>query len=63
MSNGKAMAYAENADGLSIAFDVEGAGEPIILIAGMSADWGLWDHVRPALNERYRTIAFDNRDA
>lgn len=35
----------------------------MLLIAGTSADRSLWSAVRPTLNQRYLTIAFDNRDA
>lgn len=55
--------HARAGNGLVIAYDIEGSGEPLLLIAGMSADRGLWAHIRPILNEHFLTIAFDNRDA
>ncbi|MDW4497898.1 alpha/beta hydrolase [Sulfitobacter sp. D35] len=57
------QAKATTPDGLSIAYDVQGQGDPILLIAGMSADRSLWSLVRYDLAERFRTIALDNRDA
>ncbi|MBY6242907.1 alpha/beta fold hydrolase [Methylosinus sp. Sm6] len=55
------MAFAANRN-LQLAYDVIGAGPDLLLIAGTSADRALWAQVRPALSERFRTIAFDNRD-
>ncbi len=52
-----------NNGSIELAFDVEGDGPPLLLIAGTGADRNLWGHVRPELNRRFRTIAFDNRDA
>lgn len=57
------QATATSSDRLSIVYDVQGDGDPLLLIAGMSAERGLWGYVREGLNARYRTIAFDNRDA
>jgi 3-oxoadipate enol-lactonase len=56
------MAFTTNRK-LQLAYDVIGAGPDLLLIAGTSADRALWAQVRPALSERFRTIAFDNRDA
>lgn len=46
-----------------LAYDVAGAGPDLLLLAGTSADRSIWALVRPILNEKYRTIAFDNRDS
>ncbi|WP_448044271.1 alpha/beta fold hydrolase [Bradyrhizobium liaoningense] len=56
------MPFATN-KAVHLAYDVSGSGPDLLLIAGTSADRGLWTQVRPALNERFRTIAFDNRDS
>lgn len=56
------MAFIANGN-LQLAYDVIGAGPDLLLIAGTSADRALWAQVRPALSERFRTIAFDNRDS
>ena len=38
-----------------------GAGEPLVLIMGFGGDHTAWAFQMPALAERYRVIAFDNR--
>ncbi len=50
-------------DGLNIDYDVQGSGPALLLIAGLSADRGLWGYTRDTLNSSFTTIAFDNRDA
>jgi len=52
-----------NNHGISLNYDVLGSGPDLLLIAGTSADLGIWGHVRPALARHFRTIAFDNRDS
>jgi len=54
------MAFAEN-QGVRIYWDDQGTGEPLLLIMGLSYPSYMWHRSRPALRERYRTIAFDNR--
>jgi 3-oxoadipate enol-lactonase len=54
------MAFVEN-QGVKIYWDEQGAGEPILLIMGLSYPSDMWHRTRPALAARYRTIAFDNR--
>lgn len=54
------MPFAEN-QGTKIFWDVEGAGEPVLLIMGLGYPSVMWFRTRPSLAERYRTIAFDNR--
>src|SRR5918911_2679682 len=45
-------------------FHVEqGDGFPVLLIHGLAGDHTAWTPQLPALAERYRTIAFDNRGA
>lgn len=56
------MPHAYN-HGISLNYDVIGSGPDLLLIAGTSADLGLWGYVRPALAQHFRTIAFDNRDS
>lgn len=56
------MSLAKNR-GVRLAYDISGAGPDLLLIAGTSADRALWAQVRPALSEKFRTIAFDNRDS
>ena len=54
------MAFFEN-QGARIHWDEQGQGEPVLLIMGLGYPSYLWHRTRPALNERYRTIALDNR--
>jgi pimeloyl-ACP methyl ester carboxylesterase len=43
----------------SLAYDAIGDGPPVVLLASGAHDRHDWDGVRPALAERYRTIAID----
>ena len=54
------MAFLEN-QGARIYWDEQGKGEPVLLIMGLGYPSYLWHRTRPALKERYRTIALDNR--
>ena len=46
-----------------LAFEVEGEGPELLLIAGSASTRAIWTLVRPRLTESFRTIAFDNRDS
>jgi pimeloyl-ACP methyl ester carboxylesterase len=48
---------------LELAYDVEGEGEPVLLLMGLGGDRQGWDLVRPELARRHRLVLFDNRDA
>ena len=54
------MAFFEN-QGARIYWDEQGKGDPVLLIMGLGYPSYLWHRTRPALKERYRTIALDNR--
>ncbi|HLY03790.1 MAG TPA: alpha/beta hydrolase [Candidatus Cybelea sp.] len=56
------MGTARNGD-VELAFDVEGDGPNLLLIAGTASERALWSLARPALAQSWRTIAFDNRDS
>jgi len=46
---------------VKIAWEEQGAGEPLLLIQGLGyGRWG-WDPVVPGLAERFRVLTFDNR--
>jgi 3-oxoadipate enol-lactonase len=50
-----------DSQGVRIAYDVHGAGEPLLMIMGLGyGRWG-WDPVVEPLAARYRVITFDNR--
>jgi pimeloyl-ACP methyl ester carboxylesterase len=48
---------------LELAYEVEGAGEPVLLLMGLGGDRDGWALVRPALARRHRLVLLDNRDA
>jgi 3-oxoadipate enol-lactonase len=54
------MAFLQN-QGARIYWDEQGSGEPVLLIMGLGYPSYLWHRTRPALKQRYRTIALDNR--
>jgi pimeloyl-ACP methyl ester carboxylesterase len=49
--------------GVELAYDIEGSGPDLLLVAGTASTRPLWSLVRPQLARSFRTIAFDNRDA
>jgi 3-oxoadipate enol-lactonase len=54
------MAFLQN-QGARIYWDEQGTGDPVLLIMGLGYPSYLWHRTRPALKERYHTIALDNR--
>src|SRR5262249_11503394 len=48
---------------LELSYDVDGAGEPVLLLTGLGGDRHLWDLVRPDLRREFRLVLLDNRDA
>ena len=44
-------------------YEEAGAGEPLILICGLSADLQVWRFQIPELSKRFRVICYDNRGA
>ncbi len=54
------MPFVEN-QGTKIYWDEQGQGVPVLLIMGLGYTSVMWHRTRPALAQRYRTIAFDNR--
>jgi pimeloyl-ACP methyl ester carboxylesterase len=47
--------------GSRLFYRVEGAGEPLLLLAGFNCDHAIWDALTPMLSHRFRVIRFDNR--
>jgi 3-oxoadipate enol-lactonase len=43
-------------------YEVQGEGEPLLCVMGLSADHLAWALQVPAWSERFRTVIFDNRD-
>jgi len=49
------------ANGIEIYYEIHGAGNPLVLIAGLSYSHWQWHRMVPGLAEHFRLIAFDNR--
>ena len=50
-----------NVGDIDMYYEVHGEGEPLLLIAGLSADLTSWIFQIPEFSKRYRLIVFDNR--
>src|SRR5438034_7859331 len=48
---------------LELFHTTDGAGEPVLLLMGLSGEHRAWDLVRRELARRYRLVLVDNRDA
>lgn len=48
-------------DGGSLAYDVRGAGPPLLLVAGLGGVASFWDKVVPAFEQRFTTVLHDHR--
>ncbi|HET9622304.1 MAG TPA: alpha/beta fold hydrolase [Kofleriaceae bacterium] len=53
--------FATAGDGTRLAYEVIGAGPPLLLIAGQASDRHVWDLVRDDFAAAYRVITFDHR--
>ena len=49
-------------NGLTINYDVQGEGEPLLCIAGLGMDSLGWALQVPAFSQHFSTVVFDNRD-
>ncbi len=56
-----AMPFAD-ANGQRLYYEEHGSGEPLVLVMGLGTDHLGWALQIPALAERFRVVAFDNRD-
>jgi 3-oxoadipate enol-lactonase len=54
------MSFVEN-QGTKIYWDEQGEGAPVLLIMGLGYTSIMWNRIRPALAQHFRTVAFDNR--
>ena len=50
-------------NGVSLFYEVSGAGPPVLLVSGLGADHRFWYKQVPVLARRFQTITFDNRGA
>ncbi|WP_238847423.1 alpha/beta fold hydrolase [Nocardia arthritidis] len=55
------MPYAKAADGVRIAYQVSGAGDPLILLAGQANNHHWWDGIRDDFDATRRTVTLDWR--
>jgi pimeloyl-ACP methyl ester carboxylesterase len=50
-------------EGVRLAYDVEGTGEPLLLIQGLGYGRNGWGPARGLLAKRFQVVSFDNRGA
>jgi pimeloyl-ACP methyl ester carboxylesterase len=55
------MPFAD-ANGMSLYYEEQGGGEPLLCVMGLAADHLAWALQVEAFGSRHRTIVFDNRD-
>jgi pimeloyl-ACP methyl ester carboxylesterase len=53
--------HTAEVNGVSLPYEVEGVGLPLVLIHGWGVNRGFWDDDVPAFAERYRVIRYDRR--
>ena len=54
------MPFAQH-QGAKLYWDEQGEGDPLLLIMGLGSTSRLWERIRPALAEHFRTVTLDNR--
>jgi 3-oxoadipate enol-lactonase len=50
-------------NGITLEYDVEGAGPPLVLISGLGYGRWCWRSLVPLLSRSFRVVTFDNRGA
>ena len=55
------MNTVRSADGTEIAFSRSGAGEPLVLVHGTTADRSRWSRLLPRLESHFAVYAMDRR--
>ncbi|MDZ7956448.1 MAG: alpha/beta hydrolase [Aulosira sp. DedQUE10] len=48
-------------NGIDLFYDIQGTGEPLLLISGFLCDHAYWSLLIPSLVKQYQVIRFDNR--
>ncbi|OKH28756.1 alpha/beta fold hydrolase [Chroogloeocystis siderophila] len=49
------------ANGIELFYNIQGTGEPLLLIPGFACDYAHWDLLMPSLVTEYQVIRLDNR--
>jgi pimeloyl-ACP methyl ester carboxylesterase len=49
------------ANGINIEYEINGTGQPLVLIAGLGYDRWMWHKMAPLLANRFQVITYDNR--
>ena len=55
------MPFADLPTGIDVYYEVEGTGEPLLLIMGTGADHSTWAGQVEAYQHNYTVIIYDNR--
>lgn len=55
------MPFARASDGTRLYYEVTGAGEPLLLVAGQAQDRAGWHRVQDDFAARHRVVVFDHR--
>jgi pimeloyl-ACP methyl ester carboxylesterase len=50
-----------HANGIQIDYEIQGVGQPLVLMAGISYSRWMWRWMLPGLAQHFQVIAFDNR--
>lgn len=61
MTTAQARTGIAEVNGVSLHYDVQGTGAPLLLITGLGQHSGVWAGVLPVLSENFTCITFDNR--
>lgn len=55
------MPFATASDGTRLAYEVIGAGPPLLLVSGQASDRSIWNGLREVFAEHHRVVTFDHR--
>jgi 3-oxoadipate enol-lactonase len=55
------MPFATAADGTRLAYEVIGAGPPLLLVSGQASDRNIWSSIREVFAARHQVVTFDHR--
>jgi 3-oxoadipate enol-lactonase len=51
------------ANGITMAYEIEGSGPPLVLVAGLGYSRWMWHKMAPGLAENFTVLSYDNRGA